>query len=163
MPRKDHARDYATAAFSLYAKEGRPDEEKILKEILDTYNADKSEDKVQRGLPNPTQAAILLAEKRFEERRGKYNDLMAAHRTMDLLVRAGGGRLQAVRMVYLSSPDTIFERGEISARVVKASLEIPASERQVYRWLKEAREWFCIERGLRSQENNFSKDVSSTT
>jgi hypothetical protein len=41
------------------------------------------------------------------------------------------------------------DRGEISERVHTAEIQIPASEKTIYRWLGTARRFFAEFRGLR--------------
>lgn len=43
-------------------------------------------------------------------------------------------------MVYMAYADRELVKGEISERIHKAELEIPASERVVYKWLAYARD-----------------------
>ncbi|MCL2512364.1 MAG: hypothetical protein FWF08_00565 [Oscillospiraceae bacterium] len=108
--KKDHTRDYVTAAFAYYAETGRSERE-TLKEA-------------------------------------EISDIMAVQKTLRALENKPEV-LEAVRTVYFDDPGRVFGKGEISRRVVKASMEIPASERQVYRWLNDARRVFSLERGMR--------------
>jgi hypothetical protein len=56
---------------------------------------------------------------------------------------------KAVEMVYFFKPYEELEWGNIKKQVYYAEINIPASERQVYYWLKKARCMFAEERGLR--------------
>ena len=55
----------------------------------------------------------------------------------------------AVRAVYFASPGVPLRKGDIGARVAAFARVCPASEREVYRWLKRARVRFAAVRGLR--------------
>ena len=55
----------------------------------------------------------------------------------------------AVRAVYFTSPGVPLRKGDIGARVASFARACPASEREVYRWLKRARVRFAAARGLR--------------
>ena len=55
----------------------------------------------------------------------------------------------AVRAVYFASPGVPLKKGDVGARVAAFARACPASEREVYRWLKRARVRFAAVRGLR--------------
>ena len=57
--------------------------------------------------------------------------------------------VDAVRAVYFASPGVPLRKGDIGARVAAFARVCPASEREVYRWLKRARVRFAAVRGLR--------------
>lgn len=56
---------------------------------------------------------------------------------------------EAVQAVYFAAPGVPIKKGEIGARVAAFARACPASEREVYRWLKQARVRFAAVRGLR--------------
>jgi len=78
-------------------------------------------------------------------------DLLAVENTIELLgkMKHGKSRVEILDLVYFSDPDKPLRRNDITYRVCKASLQYYFSERQVYYFLRDAREAFAKERGLR--------------
>jgi hypothetical protein len=64
-------------------------------------------------------------------------------------MQQGSDIKKAINYVYCENCDGELEPGDIVKRVHYAEIQIPASERQVYYWLKRARDLFVEERGLR--------------
>ena len=77
-------------------------------------------------------------------------DLMAVAECLRILrVENEGYVADAVCAVYFASPGVPLQKGDIGARVSSFARACPASEREVYRWLKRARVRFAAVRGLR--------------
>ena len=137
--RRDHIRDYATAAFRFYARVGKLSGDEYLKMVRGSFGC------VENNLQREIKACCAA-----NEIMGACQDLDAVRRTLDILELSGKAyAAQAVREVYFTRPS-----GEISGRVIAGrvrdfSLSCPASERTVYRWLSLARKVFARERGLR--------------
>ena len=138
---KDHLRDYCTDAFRFYARWGGR------QNYIDNLLADLKREK-GTGVCSPTESELMHKERVMKEKHAEIADLDAVEfvlRVADRDVR------RAVELVYLDRPHDELEWGDIKERVHYAEIHIPASERQVYRWLKEARMMFAEERGLRSK------------
>lgn len=136
---KDHLRDYCTEAFRFYSRWGG--RENYVKNLLADLQKEKGP-----GMCSPTEAAMIHKERILREHIAEIADLEAVEKVLrvcDSFVR------QAVEYVYLEKPWEEMEWGDIKRRVHYAEIHIPASERQIYRWLKEARMMFAEERGLR--------------
>jgi hypothetical protein len=144
---KDYLRDYATAAFRFYALNGKSAEEykkKIYANALE--NITRREGKV--GISNPTEAAIMAAERAVNEKIAEVRDMEAVELTLaDLKVRHRHDIIQAIDYVYFKNAQDQLE--DIKVNVLTAQINIPASERSIYYWLRQARQLFAIERGLR--------------
>ena len=138
--KKDFTRDYATAAFRMWASSGCPSYaeavEKIKKRVKERGRTDSD---------NDTEAI----EAELEKKSAELCDIMACEETFAVLDGNRRHISEAVRQVYMVDPLHEPKRGELSARVLKYALDVPASEVQVYRWLRSARELFCVFRGLR--------------
>lgn len=146
---KDYLRDYATAAFRFYAKNGMSAEKyknKIYEEALEEISKKEGRTDVSK----PTEAALMRAEKAVNEKIAEIKDMEAVEK---VLAELKGTRrayiVQAIEHVYFEDYDKDFSKGDIQSRVIKASFEICAGERTVYRWLREARDLFSYQRGLR--------------
>ena len=144
---KDHLRDYATAAFRYYARCGFPTYEE-LRDII--YNAALEESRRElvrvQGIGDPTQWAVINAEKAVDARAGELLDILAVETAMKTMPPDWR---KAVEHVYFPDPRRDLEKGDIEMRVCKAGIEIPASRNTIYRWLRKARETFSRERALR--------------
>jgi hypothetical protein len=141
---KEFSRDYATAAFRFYAKTGGP--EKYIADLIADTQRQKGP-----GVTSPTESALMVKERILAERAAELADLEAVDRTMHIISMLEGGKevRQAVEIVYFKKCWAEIQKGDIRGRVHEAELMIPASERQVYYWLKKARIIFAEERGLR--------------
>lgn len=143
---KSHYRDYATAAFRLLAREGSAD--RYRNRVYNTALARRGDGGT--GLGSPTEAAIMRAEQAVYDAVATIADLEAAEYAVAALeARYGYAARRALYMVYMAYADRELVRGEISERIHKAELEIPASERAIYKWLGYARRCFAEKRGLR--------------
>nr|DAW90299.1 MAG TPA: hypothetical protein [Bacteriophage sp.] len=143
---KSHYRDYATAAFRLLAREGSADRYRA--KIYNAALARRGEGGT--GLGSPTEAAIMRAEQAVYDTVATIADLEAAEYAVAALeARYGYAARRALYMVYMAYADRELPKGEISERIHRAELEIPASEKTLYRWLAYARRCFAEKRGLR--------------
>jgi hypothetical protein len=154
---KSHIRDYATAAFRFYAdtrnKLNKPAivSVKYKDDIWDREILAQHKLEGRGGISDPSPAAVVRAEQALEMAVAEVRDLESVERTIKYIEGFTGGHamMEALQMVYMAAPHREPERGEISARVHKAELEIPASEPTIYRWLHMARRAFAEDRGLR--------------
>lgn len=120
--RKNNLRDYATAAFRFWGRCGSP-----------------SVDEIKSG--------------KHEWDKAERLDLMACAMTFTLLKKRGDELIcDAVRDVYMTDPDNTPRRGDISAGVIRFSLKVYVSERQVYNWLRDANTVFGKYRNLRFEK-----------
>ena len=147
--KKETSRDYATAAFARWAIDGRPSHEMLRDELLQ-FMATRSSGPIVMNVIHapgrPTEASILSADKEEGRRRGYFLDMQTVDRVVHVL--EGLDYALFLERVYFAEPNTVFERGEISRRVVAASMQAGISERTVYQRLREARDLFCIMRGI---------------
>lgn len=121
--KKDNIRDYATEAFRYWASIGCP----AYEDILSYQNAERP--------------AFSDAEK---------EDIRACDACFRYFSESGHTVIcDAVREVYMTKPNQDIGKNEISVRVTRFSMKTPASERQVYYWLHQARVLFAELRGLR--------------
>jgi len=127
---------------------GRPHKEdlekKYYQEALEEYQ--RRQQTGGTGISKPTEQAVMYAEGILRQKQAELWDILAVEKTMAQL---HAWERQAVETVYFECPNRAAKKGEISDRVVKASLYIPTDERTVYRYLKKARDMFSYERGLR--------------
>ena len=163
LGKKDNIRDYATAAFRFYAACGKLTSAELEQMVRDRiYQQSKREFlRSGSGTPiSPTEYAAMKAEDAVRDLQAELMDIIAVEKT---LVRLNLQQRKAVEIVYFADPEKDLERNDISNRVHRAELSIPASEKSVYRYLKKAREIFAEERGLRidGKKSFFKKDDSS--
>jgi hypothetical protein len=147
---KDYLRDYSTAAFRFYAMNGRSAEkfkQKIyLEALVEHKNGDGSS-----GISKPTEAAIMAAERAVNEKLAEISDMESVDKVIaELEVKHREDIIKAIEFVYFKDSDKEFNIGDIQDRVHNAAIHIPAGERSIYRWLRQARQLFAIERGLRA-------------
>lgn len=151
--KKEHYRDYATAAYRMRARLGSSLEyaAKIWDEAM---MQNPGREGPAGGLGNPTEAAVIAAERSLEEKRAVLEDLAAADRAMQIIENKsqGAGMLDALRIVYMSEPDRPMKRSEIAARAQAAAEECHVDIATIYRWLWMARRLFAQERGLRVKD-----------
>lgn len=150
--KKEHYRDYAIAAFRLYARLGSCEKykQKLWNEAIERQQ--QSLENSTCGISQPTEAAAIRAEKRLEEAVATLEDLRAVEFTFDALYEfdhGGGERVNAVELVYMLEPKRPIRRGEIEERVLMTCQTLNADRRTIYRWLADARYAFALERGLR--------------
>lgn len=161
--RKDNIRDYATEAFRFYAACGKLTAEQLKQRVYeDIYSRQKREYlRSGSGMHSDTTAyAVMAAEDAMRDMRAEFEDIIAVEKTLQRLTQP---QRQAVELVYFINPEQPLERNDISERVHRAELEIPASERSIYGWLHRARKIFAEERGLRTTKKNSKKVCSSAT
>lgn len=161
--KKDNIRDYATEAFRFYAACGKLTSEQLKEMVRNEIYTESKKEFYRSGSgmsADATAYALQKAEDVIHEMEAELRDILAVERTMKRLDK---NQKKAVEIVYFIDPEKPLERGEITNRVHKAELEIPASEQSVYKWLRVARKIFSEERGLRISErkNNKSKLYSS--
>ena len=138
---KDHTRDYAVSAFRRYAKLGCVSvaeyEEKIRNDVYIRY--ENIEPK----------RVLIKAEEAVKAAAPLLSDIDAVERSFAML-RANGKEyiVDAVMEVYFVSPDKPLRKNQIQRRVLAFAMKVPADERTVYRWLKNARDLFAVCRGL---------------
>jgi hypothetical protein len=142
---KDFTRDYCTEAFRFFARVGG--RETYLKKLI----ADLERPKRSTGISKPTEAALVNAEKIIEARQAEFADINAVSKALQILDYCQNGHCirQVIEFVYFKDCWKDLERGDIESRVHFAEIQIPASRRQIYYWLKKARDSFAEERGLR--------------
>lgn len=141
---KDNIRDYATSAFRFYAKNGNK------KDYLSKLQKDIQHEK-GNGICNPTEAALISKETILQTKAAEFADIEAVERTVYQLGLSTNGTAicKAIEYVYFKDCWKDIEKGDIQLRVHYAEIHIPASERQIYYWLRKARMTFANERGLR--------------
>lgn len=147
--KKDNIRDYATEAFRYYAACGMKTSEELKQQVKDQIYAQTKREKVRSGSGIYTDSiacAVMAAEGEMYEMAAEFLDIIAVEKTIQKL---SCHQKKAVEIVYFTNPEQELKKGEISERIRKAELEIPASEQSIYRWLKKARGIFAQERGLR--------------
>lgn len=141
--KKDHLRDYCTEAFRFYAKSGGRDS--FLKSIYDDMVRSRG-----NGVCKPTEAALIRQEQIIAEHAAELADIEAVSKVLASLDMCNHrDMIKAIEIVYFADCWRDLEKGDISARVHRAEIIIPASEKTIYRWLRVAREMFAKERGLR--------------
>jgi len=141
--KKDHLRDYCTEAFRFYAKSGGRNT--FLKTIENDIVKSKG-----NGVCKPTEAALIRQEQIIAEHAAELADIEAVSKVLVSLDMCNHrDMIRAIEIVYFADCWRDLEKGDISTRVHKAELIIPASEKTIYRWLKQARIMLAKERGLR--------------
>lgn len=165
----DHVTRYCTEMFRLYARIGGPqkyaEQMKIEREeeaeIVAYASGDYDTMGIKGGISDPTaKAYIKLARERKESGVwATYLDLLAVQKTLEIIGRLKNGREinKALQRVYLLDPEHELGYGEISDRIEEAGRWIPASEKSVSNWLRDARAILTRERGLRMDENQIDR------
>ncbi|MFT9055115.1 MAG: hypothetical protein ABF449_00630 [Ethanoligenens sp.] len=150
---KDHIRDYATAAFRYYAKLGCPTRELLENQLrAEVIMQSKRELIRTKGISKPTEWAIMNAQRAAENHEAELRDIQAVQEVIERLnYQRAYEIVRAVQIVYFADANVPLGKGDIADRVHQAELEIPASERQIYRFLNQARRMFAEERGLRTK------------
>ena len=139
--KKDYTRDYITEAYRLYAAMGQPKYDDVKRDIYNNALMDNSIDPA---------AAVARAEKAVETATPMLLDLLAVETAISLLERGGKSYIiKAIKAVYFAAPSSPLRKGDISNRVHRLSIDMPASERSIYQWLREARLLCASIRGLR--------------
>ncbi|MCH5138920.1 hypothetical protein JMF89_17280 [Clostridiaceae bacterium UIB06] len=153
---KDHIRDYATDAFRFYAMNGKSAEKYKQKIYIETLESIKKKEEtfIKSGISKPTEQAIIKADEAVVERMSEILDMEAVDKVLAEFDVRRKVINRAIEIVYFTDADKELEAGDIKSRVTKASIEIHADERSVYRWLKQARELFAYQRGLRIKKTS---------
>ena len=81
-------------------------------------------------------------------------DILACEKCFELLREDKKYICDAIKDIYMHEPWRTARRNEIARRVLRFSIDNAVSERQVYRWLKNARDLFAGLRGLRIDNEN---------
>ena len=145
--KKDFVRDYATAAFRLWAIRGCNTYEQEMERI-----EKRAKENAKDADPGK---AVAFAQAELVKRVAELYDIMACDEAFHILEKQGKEIIcDAVKAVYMVDPRREPKRDEIAKRVLRFALDTPASERQVYRWLAEARNLFAALRGLRVDDSN---------
>lgn len=146
--RKQAYRDYATEAFRFWARTGTA--AAYREHLLMEAAADRS-DAPGAGISKPTEAALLRVEDALDNAMAELKDLEAVDHTRAILIasRDGDLKLKALELVYMAHPQRFIRRGEIHDRVIRTAIALHCGEATIYRWLREARDIFAAERGLR--------------
>ena len=143
---KEFTRDYATAAFRFYARKGKPTYEEAVERVR--------REAMRRCEFCDPQIIVQQAETTVAQKTPELLDILAVNETLALLEKGGRGYIaRAVREVYFIEPSAPLRKGTISARVRRLSLTMPASERSIYYWLKDARRLLASIRGLRIEDD----------
>ena len=141
--KKDFIRDYTTEMFRQYAACG-----KITAEVYKLLKVDASI--ISRSYETNAFRALLDGYESAERAAAVIDDLKAVEKTIMQFKQANKEYIiSALDAVYFAAPTTPLRRGDISARVRRFALTLPASEKQVYQWLREARLLCAVNRGLR--------------
>lgn len=147
--RKDNIRDYATEAFRYYAACGKLTSEELKQQVRDRIY-EQSKRQINRTgsgtYSDSTAYAVMKAEDEILDMQADIMDIIAVEKTLRQLDKY---QRMAIEIVYFAEADKELTRNDISQRVHKAELTIPAEERTIYRWLSKARKIFARERGLR--------------
>ncbi|NCC16561.1 MAG: hypothetical protein EOM28_09460 [Clostridia bacterium] len=147
--KKDNIRDYATEAFRYYAACGMKTSEELKQQVKERIYEQSKREVIRSGsgsYSDSTAYAVMEAEKKVEDLKAEILDIIAVEKTMKQLTPE---QKKAVEIVYFTDAGKGLDKGDISERVHKAEIEIPASSMSIYRWLRSARYIFSKERGLR--------------
>lgn len=147
--KKDNIRDYATEAFRYYAACGMKSSEELKQQVKERIYEQSKREIIRSGSgthSDNTACAVMKAEDEILNMQADILDIIAVEKTLRQLNKY---QRTAVEIVYFAEADRDLTRNDISQRVHKAELTIPAGEKTVYRWLSKARKIFARERGLR--------------
>ena len=139
--KKDWIMDYATGAFVRYASLGMP--------TRAAYEESVRQEVYKRLATLEPRLILIKAEAEVSKRKPLLEDIDAVNKVF-MMLRENDKEyiLDALRAVYFVAPYTRVSRSVYASRVRAFSMEYPASEISVYRWLKSARELFAVYRGL---------------
>ncbi len=145
--KKDAIRDYATEAFRFYAAIGKPScdllRAKYRAEALESY---KKVTEKGTGISKPTESALMYLEKELGKKEAELLDILAVEKVYN---NAVDEVKEIIEIVYFDEPHKPLRKGDISARVCKASMHVYKAPSKVYAALKAIRIRFAEERGLR--------------
>lgn len=169
MIKKCNIRDYATSAFRFYAAMGKLSSNDIKKKIKEIIYTESKREYFKLGIKGGYSDCVAYAleksEREMEYFKNEILDIIAVENT---LARVDKDTKRAIEIVYFTDAKKPLQKNDISDRVHKAELAIPASERQVYYSLKKARLIFAEERCLRienehkSEKNPYFEKVCSS-
>ena len=155
---KDHIRDYATAAFRFWAREGGTVSvsglDQFKRKIICEVEARQAEyigGVRTYDIATPVEDWLLAQEKAYKRYSAEIADLQAVDEVLRVSQYIHNGKMmrQALEIVYFADAGRPMTKGDVEARVHRAELTIPASYRTVYRLLNKARALFAENRGLR--------------
>lgn len=147
--KKDNIRDYATEAFRYYAACGMKTSEEIKQQVKKQIYDQSKRERIGSGSgahSDCTAYSVMAADDEMYEMAAEFLDIIAVEKTLRQLNKY---QRTAVEIVYFAEANKELSKNDISQRVHKAELSIPAEERTIYRWLSKARKIFARERGLR--------------
>ncbi|WMI81584.1 hypothetical protein [Anaerotignum sp. MB30-C6] len=147
--KKDNIRDYATEAFRYYAACGRRTSDELKQEVKDMIYEQSKREIIRSGsgsYSDDTAYKVMKADDEEIDMTAEFLDIIAVEKT---LMQLHKHQRLAVEIVYFTDAKRELGKGDISKRVHKAEVEIPASTMTIYRWLRNARHVFSRERGLR--------------
>lgn len=141
--KKTYYRDYCLEAFRFYAQVGGTQAYRQ-GTFVSAGELAREHARLERSRRTDTDEQIRAV-------KAALKDLEAVERTLARLKRlpAGEEAQRAVAEVYMLRPGERLAKGELSARVQRLALDLPAGERSIYYWLEQARDIFARERGLR--------------
>lgn len=154
---KDHTHDYAVAAFVFYAACGCPSDEDVQKMLYKwaAKNHDSVEVRNRRRRRRILTEEDLIREKAEQTKKELdccIADIAAVNRMLTAVAESSMGedKVKCIRYVYFCRGVNLNTRGSMSALVQKCVTDTGLNESFIYRSLKQAREIFMRERGLRS-------------
>lgn len=137
----DNVRDYATRAFMEFYKAGCPTRDQFEDDI-------KAKVKKEMFGQDP-KLVVIACNREILRNYARAKDIDAVNKTFRMLEDEGLCHIvAAVRAVYFVPEEKDLASKRIKARVLAHSIDVPADERTVYRWLKKARDLFALNREL---------------
>lgn len=159
--KKDNIRDYATEAFRFYAACGKLTAEELKQQVVDEIYTKSRKEFLRsgKGMPDDATAyAVIKAEDAVRDMKAEFEDIIAVEK---MLYRICPSAQKAVEMVYFVDAEKNLQKGDISERVQKASIQLAVDVSVIYKWLWKARYIFAEERGLRTTKKEYRKMTSS--
>ena len=154
---KDYTHDYAVAAFVFYAACGCPSDEDVQKMLYKwaEKNHDSLESRNKRRRRRLLTEDDLIREKVSQTEKAIdccVADIAAVNRMLDAVAEEtmGNDKIKCIKYIYFCKNVNLSSRGSMSALVQKCVTDTGLNESFIYRSLKQAREIFIRERGLRS-------------
>lgn len=154
---KDYTHDYAVAAFVFYAACGCPSDEDVQKMLYKwaEKNHDSLENRNKRRRRRLLTEDDLIREKVSQTEKELdccVADIAAVNRMLAAVAEGsmGSDKVKCIKYVYFCQNVNLNSRGSMSALVQKCVTDTGLNESFIYRSLKQAREIFMRERGLRS-------------
>ena len=144
--KKEAYRDYATEAFRIWAAWGCPSYDEAVERIRASA--------IKRAGESDPANILAYADAEVERKSALLCDILACEKCFELLREDKKYICDAIKDIYMHEPWRTARRNEIARRVLRFSIDNAVSERQVYRWLKNARDLFAGLRGLRIDNEN---------